>query len=216
MKKRNWIWLALPAMALVWLAVGSANAARAADDEVKVIVKDRAEATGRGFLGVVPRRIDHVLRAALNYEDPGVLLDEVVIDGPADKAGLEVGDILSSLNGKPVHDGDRLMSLMKETKPGQEVEVQIVRQGKKKNYKIVLGERPDPKWFGDVQGLEGLRGLEGLKGLQALESLEGLEALKGLDIDVDIDDGFFESMGADGNGFFFHVPSDESPEHSVD
>lgn len=193
MNKRFWILTALPALALVWLAVGSVSVARAGEEEVKVVVKEKMEGDGRGFLGVVPRKLDHVMRAALDYEGPGVLLAEVVTDGPSEKAGLEVGDILVELNGTPVHDGDRLQSLMKKTKPGQEVDLKLLRKGKTKSVKVVLGERPGPRqWFGDAEGLEGLEGLKGLQGLEGLRGLEGLAALEGLG-DMDFRFSFDES-----------------------
>jgi hypothetical protein len=188
MKAKHVFWIALPLLAAaLWTAQPPVQAQSPVPEAVVVKVAE-AGAT-RGFLGVVPQRIDHVLRAALGFEDPGVLLAEVVPESPAALAGLQVGDILLSVKGLPVHDPDRLRSLLKDCRPGEEVALQIQRQGKKRSLKATLGERPAPKvhWHGDLQGLEGLRDLEALRGLEGLRGLEALSALEGLKVLGEVD-----------------------------
>jgi len=79
--------------------------------------------------------------------------------GPADEAGLrgsmetveikgrplEIGgDIILAIDGTPVQDmDDVIVYLVKNTRPGQEVELSILRGGQKKKLTVELGERPD-------------------------------------------------------------------------
>lgn len=107
-----------------------------------------------------------VMRAALDYEEPGVLLGQVVPDSPAEKAGLVVGDILVKLGGVPIHDPERLTSVMREHKPGDAVDLLLSHKGKSRTVKATLVARPAPRAmrFDQEHGL-----LEGLDDeLQAL------------------------------------------------
>lgn len=56
--------------------------------------------------------------------------------GPADKAGLIGGDIITKFDGKEIHDEDQMDELMKETPIGKTVEVEYVRDGEKKTTKL--------------------------------------------------------------------------------
>ena len=127
-------------------------------EHVKTMVVQKGDGPGRAFLGVVPRPLDHVLRAALDFEEPGVLLAEVVPDGPADKAGVKLGEILTKLNGTPIHDVERLFALMKELKPGDTADLVLYHKGKSRSVKVVAAERPAPtfRWGGEDGDLEGL------------------------------------------------------------
>jgi serine protease Do len=67
--------------------------------------------------------------------------------GPADQAGLQVGDTIVAVNGKPVKTGDELVSLISATKPGSKVDLTYVRNGQEKQAKITVADRA--KLFGD-------------------------------------------------------------------
>jgi hypothetical protein len=122
--------------------------------EVRVEMQDSGEGPGApAFMGVLPRPLDHVLRAALNYEEAGVLLEEVVPEGPAAKAGVKVGEILVKVDGTPVHDSERLMAIMRGKKVGDKVDLQLFHLGKVRTVKVELAARPAPPkpkaiWFG--------------------------------------------------------------------
>lgn len=151
-------------VALLAVMMGGAGAAAYAQeavapvDPIKKMVIHKEMGPGKAFLGVVPRPLDHVLRAALDFEDPGVLLAEVVPEGPAGQAGVKVGEILTKLNGKPIHDVDRLFALMKELKPGDTAELLLMHKGKSRTLKVTVAERPAPdfSWMGEGGELDGL------------------------------------------------------------
>jgi hypothetical protein len=94
------------------------------------------------FLGVHLRAIDHTMRAALDFEEPGIMVEKVLAKTCAQEAGVKVGDILLSLNGKAAHDIDRLQTLLREQVVGDAVKIKILRAGKKKTLEVTLGEKP--------------------------------------------------------------------------
>jgi hypothetical protein len=154
-----WLMIALA----VVLVAGAGTAVTAQEpgvpvERVKKVVIQNEQGPGKAFLGVVPRPLDHVLRAALDFEEPGVLIAEVVPDGPAGKAGVKIGELLTKLNGKPIHDVDRLFALMNELKPGDMAEIQLHHKGKSRTIKVAVEDRPAPRfnWMGEGGELEDL------------------------------------------------------------
>jgi serine protease Do len=107
------------------------------------------EKTGRvvrGFLGVQPQPITQDMVDSLGLKSTqGALLADVVKGGPADKAGVKPGDVVVSLNGKPVTDANQLTRDVGAIPPGQTVKLEIVRDGKQRQVEVKLGERPDEK-----------------------------------------------------------------------
>ncbi|HER43193.1 MAG TPA: PDZ domain-containing protein, partial [Candidatus Eisenbacteria bacterium] len=71
----------------------------------------------------------------------GVLVEAVVDDSAADKAGLMKDDIIYSFDGTKVSDSEQLAGLVREKKPGDRVELVYYRGGKKQEQEIELGER---------------------------------------------------------------------------
>ena len=70
-------------------------------------------------------------------DDAGVTFQSVdAPDGPADKAGLIGGDIITSFDGQPIHDEDQIGELMEQTPIGKTVDVEYLRDGEKKTTKL--------------------------------------------------------------------------------
>ena len=73
----------------------------------------------------------------------GVIIHSIVIDGPADRAGIRPGDIVTSADSKKVAVVSDLIRLLKqEFQAGQEIDVELFRDGEFATLNIVLGERP--------------------------------------------------------------------------
>ena len=78
----------------------------------------------------------------------GVLIVEVVPDGPAQKAGLNEGDILVALDGKTLDADSDLAAMIAEYKPGDEVTIEVVALGleseqKSREVTVTLAEHPE-------------------------------------------------------------------------
>ena len=79
----------------------------------------------------------------VNADDKGVLIVKTLPDGPADKAGLEEGDLIVQLDGKDLQDIETFRIAIAATAPGTEVQVTVRRKGKKLTKPVVLGEQPE-------------------------------------------------------------------------
>jgi serine protease Do len=93
----------------------------------------------RGYLGVyITDLTEEQLRD--HKIESGVMIDRVEEGSPAQEAGLLDGDIILSYDGKKVQDSRELSRMIKQTKPGTGVQLETLRDGKKKPMKITLRE----------------------------------------------------------------------------
>ncbi len=73
----------------------------------------------------------------------GVLVTQVKAGGPAEKAGIKVEDIITALDGKPVKDGDDLVSRVSETALGSTITVTADRNGKRMEFPVIVRDRAE-------------------------------------------------------------------------
>jgi serine protease Do len=71
----------------------------------------------------------------------GVLISSVLKGGPADQAGLKVGDIITSIDGKPIKNGDDLVSIITARHPGSTVKVGYLRNGQQQTATVGIADR---------------------------------------------------------------------------
>jgi S1-C subfamily serine protease len=122
---------------------------------------DQLETNGEvehAFLGISGGTVTPELAKALNLPvEQGVIVQQVVKNGPADKAGLEAGDtsatingqevrlggdIITEANGKPVKSMEELVEAIQDSKPGDKLELKILRGGNEKTADVTLGTQP--------------------------------------------------------------------------
>jgi len=97
--------------------------------------------TRRGWLGVRIQTVSDEIAESLGLEKArGALVAAVMPDGPADKAGLRVGDIILELNGKSIDEMRELPRLVAETNIDSKADIVFWRDGKSKKGKVVVGE----------------------------------------------------------------------------
>jgi serine protease Do len=106
----------------------------------------------RSEIGVAAQTITPTLAEGLHLgQDWGVLLADVTPGGPADKAGLQVGDIVLSLNGRPLQNARQMEINLYRHAVGEKVNVQVLREGDKHAYTVpVVERRDDPHRFADL------------------------------------------------------------------
>ncbi|MEO7039222.1 MAG: trypsin-like peptidase domain-containing protein [Candidatus Elarobacter sp.] len=100
--------------------------------------------TGKAFLGVGVVDINNNVRTQLGgYHDEGGVAVGNVVDGtPAAQAGIEPGDVIQTVNGKPVNSASEFVSAIGALKPGAQVTLRLWAQGVKKNVSATLSEQP--------------------------------------------------------------------------
>ena len=97
----------------------------------------------RGWLGLEPQDITPDLARAFHLKQTeGAIVARILRDGPADRAGIHVGDIIRTLDGKPVADAVDLLTRLAPLKPGTEVKVEILRDGRMLQRTAKVGLRP--------------------------------------------------------------------------
>jgi serine protease Do len=103
----------------------------------------RAGKVVRGVIGVQVSR-DHLTpetaKALGLPSTSGALISTVNPNGPADKAGIQPGDVVVDYNGKAVKDSDALVSMVVNTKPGTTVPVEIYRTNQRKSVNVTIEE----------------------------------------------------------------------------
>jgi serine protease DegQ len=101
----------------------------------------------RGWIGVEPQNLSKELAESLNLPKDaiGVLISGVLEGGPADKAGMKPGDVLTQVNGQAVSDVVTLLNRIAQTNPGDEAKINLLRKGKQMTLKVQVGKRPKSK-----------------------------------------------------------------------
>jgi serine protease Do len=95
----------------------------------------------RGYLGVNIQTITPDLAKALDIKEvEGALVADVVAESPADKSGIERGDIIVNFNGKNIKDSQDLPAKVAATPVGEEAKVTVLRDGKEKQLVVTVGK----------------------------------------------------------------------------
>ena len=98
----------------------------------------------RGMLGVGIQPVTSELAASLGLKDPhGILVNSVVPGGPADKAGVKPGDVITAVNGQAVNDTNVLRNQVAGTPPGTEVTLTVLRNGSEQQIRVKVEELSD-------------------------------------------------------------------------
>ena len=95
--------------------------------------------TQRGYIGIFPQELTQELAQKEGLEDiEGVYVAEVTEGGAAKLAGIEKGDVITSINGKKVNTVTQLMENIRQYRPGDKVNVEANRKGRHHNYELTL------------------------------------------------------------------------------
>lgn len=127
---------------------GSEGIGFAAPSNIVRNVYEQLRATGavhRGAIGVHAQTITPVLATALELPRTwGVVVGDVFPDGPAEKAGLRIGDVIVSLDGKSMENGRQFDVNLYRRRIGESVDLEVVREGKTRRISVKVVQRPSP------------------------------------------------------------------------
>jgi len=113
----------------------------------------------RGSIGVSFNAIPNPAVARVYGVNTGVTIASITPNGPAQKAGLQTGDTIISVNGKPVKNGDELVANISALKPGATAKIGYVRNGKEASAEVTIADRA--KLFANRLGGQQEEGEEG-------------------------------------------------------
>ncbi|HEX7313486.1 MAG TPA: DegQ family serine endoprotease [Pyrinomonadaceae bacterium] len=123
------------------IGIGFAIPSNMAKDVMGQLIK-----TGRvrrGMLGVNIQNVTADLAASLGLgQARGAIVSGVQAGGPADRAGVRRGDIITAFNGTPVTDNNTLRNAVARTQPGSPSTLTVSRDGREQQLRITLGELP--------------------------------------------------------------------------
>jgi S1-C subfamily serine protease len=138
------------------VGIGFAIPINTAKSEIQTLIDDGE--VEHAYLGISGGPITPELAQDFNLPvKEGVIVQEVVSGGPADKAGVrgsdkkatiegvEVGlggDVITEINGEKIKDMEEVISLVEEAEPGDEFELTLLRDGQEKKVTVTLGTRP--------------------------------------------------------------------------
>jgi Do/DeqQ family serine protease len=112
------------------------------------LMMEQIIATGtvtRGWIGVEAQDVTPELAESLKLAvSTGVIIAGLAKNGPADKAGVRLGDVLVAVEGKPVPDSGAMLNLIAQLTPGQKANFKVRRNNGEADVVIVVGRRPKP------------------------------------------------------------------------
>jgi serine protease DegQ len=126
------------------LGIGFAIPVSTAKKVMEQIIQNGA--VTRGWVGIAVQELTPELAESFKLKDTmGVLIAEVVRGSPADKAGIKAGDILVSIDGKPLADSTAMLETISALPPGKEAALMLLRNQSEIVIQVKVGKRPKPK-----------------------------------------------------------------------
>jgi S1-C subfamily serine protease len=99
--------------------------------QLDALANGQSEAVGRGYLGV-----------SVADASPGATITAVVPSSPADRAGLQTGDVIVAINGQDIGDASDLVDTVQSHKPGERITLTVSRNGANMTRTVTLGSPP--------------------------------------------------------------------------
>ncbi len=97
----------------------------------------------RGWIGVYIQEVTSNLAKSFGMDKPkGALISKIISDGPASNSDLKIGDIILKFDGNEINTSSELPPVVGRSRPGENVPIIILRDGKKKLIKFKVGELP--------------------------------------------------------------------------
>jgi serine protease DegQ len=123
------------------MGIGFATPVSTAKMVLEQIIKSGA--VTRGWIGVELAPVTPALAESFKLGTlDGAIIRGVLTDGPADKAGVKPGDVLVSIDGKPIADPQGVLNAVTMIAPGSAAKVKLKRKGQDLELPVTIGRRP--------------------------------------------------------------------------
>ncbi|MEF8792200.1 DegQ family serine endoprotease [Thiohalorhabdus sp.] len=114
-------------------------------------IKEHGEVR-RGWLGVYIQDVSSDLAESFGMDKPtGALVARVIEGGPADKAGLQSGDVVIAVDGEEIRTAGDLPPKIGQLKPGSEATLTVVREGEERRISVTVGARDERQMAADEE-----------------------------------------------------------------
>jgi serine protease Do len=115
----------------------------------------RGQRVQRGYIGVGMQDVDEGVAAALGIpRNQGTLIRSVTPGGPADRGGVQQGDVVVSVAGQPVTLDATLAYLISQQAIGSRVPLEVIRGGQRRTVNVAIAERPTEEELARLNGIE--------------------------------------------------------------
>ena len=127
------------------MGIGFAIPVNLAKQVMESIIKNGG--VTRGWIGVEPQNLSKELAESmgLSASTQGVFISGVLEGGPADRAGIRPGDLLTRVNDLTIRDVRELLGKVSEMQAGADANITVLRKNKELQLKVQIGKRPKPK-----------------------------------------------------------------------
>jgi serine protease DegQ len=123
------------------VGIGYAVPVSIARQVMEQIIRDGS--VTRGWIGVGVQDLTKELAESLKLTtSKGVLITRIERGGPAEKAGVKLGDVLLAVNGAPVADSTMMLNLVAGLKPGEQATLKVLREDASPELQLTIGRRP--------------------------------------------------------------------------
>ena len=99
----------------------------------------------RGWIGIEAQIVPRDIIDATDLDEGGILIAAVLNGSPADHAGIVPGDIMTRINGKPLSNPQYTINMISQVKPGDTIEIELLRGWKRETLNVQVAERPGPR-----------------------------------------------------------------------
>ena len=96
----------------------------------------------RGWIGIEAQIVPRDIIDAADLDEGGILIAAVLNGSPADHAGIVPGDIMTRINGKPLSNPQYTINMISQVKPGDTIEIELLRGWKRETLNVQVAERP--------------------------------------------------------------------------
>jgi serine protease Do len=114
----------------------------------------RGQKVQRGYIGVSLQPLDESVATALGIpKDRGELIRGVTPGGAAARAGIQQGDVIITVAGRPVTPDESLAYLIAQQPVGSRVPIELIRNGRRQTVTVAVGQRPSEEELARINGL---------------------------------------------------------------